>query len=104
MEAAKDATINRDNWKVLVCKATGKKWSDFTVTKSDMVEWSCKHFHKLKTHRILVHYVRLDPAGENHKLAKCAGSSDWAALQPIDLNLHHKILHSIIAWTNWHSR
>jgi hypothetical protein len=42
-------TINHDNWKVLICEATGKKWSDFTVTKSDMVERTYEHFHKLKT-------------------------------------------------------
>ena len=29
-------------------------------------------------------YMRLDPAGENQKLAKNAGSSNWAMLQPID--------------------
>ena len=46
---SKNVSINHDNWKVLVCKATGKKWSDFTVTKGDMVEHSCEHFHKLKT-------------------------------------------------------
>ena len=33
-----DVTINCNNWKVMVCKATGKKWSDFTVTKGEMVE------------------------------------------------------------------
>jgi hypothetical protein len=44
-----NVTINCDNWKVLVCKARGKKWSDFTVIKSDMVERICEHFHKLKT-------------------------------------------------------
>ena len=52
-----NVTINHDNWKVLVCKATGKKWSDFTVMKSDMVECSCDHFHKLKTQEIPVRYV-----------------------------------------------
>ena len=30
MEASDNATISRDNWKVLLCKATGEKWSDFT--------------------------------------------------------------------------
>ena len=77
-------TINRDNLKVIVCEATGKKWSDFTATESETVERSCKHFHKLKTRGIPVRYVRLDPAGENKKLAKCTESSDWAVLQPID--------------------
>jgi hypothetical protein len=68
--------INNENWKVLVCKAPGKKWSDFTMTKSDMVECTCEHFHKLKMWGIPVQYIQLDPAGENQKFAKCAGSSD----------------------------
>ena len=81
---SENKTINCDNWKVLVCEATGKVWSNFTVTKRELVELSCEHFHKLKTQGIPARYIRLVPAGENQKLAKCAGSSDWAALQPID--------------------
>ena len=65
-------------------KDTGEKWSDFMVTKSDMVEHTCEHLHKLKTRGIPVQYVRLDPAGENQKLAKRAGSSDLEILQPGD--------------------
>jgi hypothetical protein len=83
-EASSDTTINRDNWKVLVCEATGKKWSDFTVTKSEMVERTCEHLNKMKSRGIPVRYIRLDPAGENHKLAKRAANSEWAALQPLD--------------------
>ena len=55
--ASENVTINHDNWKVLVCKTTGKEWSDFTITKSDMVERTFKHFHKLKTQVIPVQYV-----------------------------------------------
>jgi len=29
---SENVTINRDNSKVLVCEATGKKWSNFTIT------------------------------------------------------------------------
>ncbi len=36
-------TINHDIWKVLVCKATGKKLSNFTGTMSNMVERSFEH-------------------------------------------------------------
>ena len=82
---SKYASINQDNWKVMVCEATGKKWSDFTMTKSDMVERTCEHLNKLKSQNIPVRYIRLDPAGKNHKLAKRTGSSDWAILQPLDL-------------------
>ena len=59
----------------MVCEATQKKWSDFTVTKSEMVERTCEHLNKLKAHNIPVQYIQLDPAGENHKLVKHAGSS-----------------------------
>jgi hypothetical protein len=45
---SKNAAINQDNWKVMVCEATEKKWSDFTVTKSDMVERTCEHLKKLE--------------------------------------------------------
>ncbi len=54
---SKNRTMNCYKWKVLVCEATGKKWSDFTVTKSDMVERTCVHLHKLKSHNILVCYI-----------------------------------------------
>ena len=83
-EASLDTTISRDNWKVLVCEVTGKKWSDFTVTKSEMVEHTCEHLYKMKSRGIPVCYIQLDPAGENHKLVRHAGSSEWAALQPLD--------------------
>ena len=49
-----------------------------------MVERTCEHLHKLKSRNIPVRYIRLDPAGENQKLAKRAGSSDWAILQSLD--------------------
>ena len=65
-------------------QAKGKKWSDFAVTKSDMVKRTCEHVHKLKTHGKLVRYIRLNLAGENHKLSKCTESSVGAVLQPID--------------------
>ena len=63
---------------------TAKKLSDLTVTKSDMVQRTCKHLHKLKTRGIPVQYVRLDPAGKNQKVAKHAASNDRAILQPLD--------------------
>ncbi len=47
-------TINCNNWKILVCKATSKKWSDFTPMKGDMVERTCEHLNKLKSRNISV--------------------------------------------------
>ena len=59
---------------------SNKKDMEQFQMKGDMVEHTLEHFHKLKMQGIP---VQLDPAGENQKLAKCAGSSDWAMLQPI---------------------
>ena len=58
-----NVTINHDNWKFVMCEAAVKKWSDFIVMKSDIVEHTCEHLHKLKTYGRPVRYVRLDPAG-----------------------------------------
>ena len=60
----------------MVHEVTGKKWSNFAVTKSDMVEHTCEHLNKLTSCNILVWYIGLDSTGENPKLAKCTGSSD----------------------------
>lgn len=79
-----EATILRKNWKIVVCEATGKKWSDFTETKKGMVERTCEFLHKMKTRGIVTRHVRLDPSGENTALAKRAESVEWKELQPID--------------------
>lgn len=49
----------------MVCKATGKKWSDFTVTTSVIDEHMCEHLNKLKDWKILVQCIHLNPAGKN---------------------------------------
>ena len=87
-------------WSVLVCKATGKKWSNFTQTKSDMVERTYEHLRKLKTRNILVHYIRLDPLGKNQKLANVRQvaigqyCSHWISIS------HHVTSHNTIALQN----
>ena len=72
-------TTSHNSWKVLFCEATGKKWSNFTVMKSEMVERACA-----KSQNIPVNYICLDSASKNQKLAKHAASSDWAVLHPLD--------------------
>ena len=76
--------LNRKWWKIIVDQATGKKWSDFTDTKSGMVENTCEFMHKMKTRGMAIKIIRLDPAGENHKLEKRAGSVDWKPIQPVE--------------------
>jgi hypothetical protein len=77
-------TVNCDNSKVMVCKAIGKTWSDFTVTKSDMVKHTCEHLHKIKSQGIPVWYVHWTQWEKIKLLAKGTGSSDWAVVRPID--------------------
>ena len=94
----KEAKILRKNWKILVCEATGKKWSDFTETKSGMVERTYEFLHKMEARGIFTRYVRLDPSGKNQALAKRAESVEWKELQPIDIEFtahdtpHHNSL------------
>ena len=77
-ETPESVTINRDNWKILVCEATGKTWSDFTQMKRILVERTCEHINKLKYRSMPVGYISLDPSDKNQKPAKHAVSSDWA--------------------------
>ena len=65
-----ESLIKRKNWEVIVDEATGKKWSSFHDSKNGMVEPTCELFNILKSKGIPVKTVRLDPAGENHKLEK----------------------------------
>ena len=39
---------------------------------------------QLKSRGTPVRYIRLDLAGENYKLAKRTGNSEWEAIQPLD--------------------
>ena len=61
----------------MVDQATGKKWSEFTDTKSGMVEPTCQWMHKMKEKGMAIKVIRLDPAGENVKLEIRARSADW---------------------------
>ena len=40
--------LNRKHWKLIVNKYTGKKWSEFSESKSVMVEPTCKWLNKMK--------------------------------------------------------
>ena len=40
--------LNRKNWKLMVDECTGKKFSEFTETKSGMVEPTCELLNKMK--------------------------------------------------------
>ena len=71
------------NWKIIVDKCTGKKWSDFTGTKIGMIECTCEFLNLMKTQNIPIKCIRLDPAGENSALKARVQSADWQSWQPI---------------------
>ncbi len=53
-DTPENMTINCDNRMIL--EATGKKCSDFTQMKSEMVERTCEHLNKLKS-RNMIHTI-----------------------------------------------
>ena len=44
----------------------------------------CECLHQMKTRGNVIKIIRLDPAGENHKLEKRCATADWKELQPIE--------------------
>ena len=64
-------------WKIMVDQATGKKWSEFTDTKTGMVEPTCEWMNQMKAKAMEIKVIRLDPAGENVKLEIRSKSADW---------------------------
>ena len=64
-------------WKIMVDQATGKKWSEFTDTKTGMVEPTCEWMNQMKAKAMEIKVARLDPAGENVKLEIRSKSADW---------------------------
>ena len=62
--------LKQKNWRSIVDEATGKKWCNFTQTKSGMVKRTCEFLHALKQQNITIKIIQLDPTGENTKLEK----------------------------------
>ena len=76
--------LNQRWVKIAVDEATGKKWSNFSKTKNEMVKPMCEFLHQIKTRDNAIKIIRLDPAGDNHKLEKRRATVDWKELQPIE--------------------
>ena len=79
-----EVELNKKYWKIIVNEKTGKKWSEFSETKNGMVEPTCEWLNKMKTRKIPVKVIRLDPGGENVKLEKRCSSQEWQNIQPIE--------------------
>ena len=71
----------------MVDEFTGKKFSEFTETKSGMVEPTWEFLNKMKARGIPVRTIRMDPGGENLKLEKRYQSQEWQVLQPIEFEV-----------------
>jgi hypothetical protein len=54
--------VTKPNWRIMVDERTGMKFSAFYVTKTRMVEPTCKMWHKRKTVGLGVKACRLDNA------------------------------------------
>ena len=72
-----DISVNKPNWRLMVDKLTGMKWSEFYERKSDMVEPTCIQFNKWKQDGKPVGIVRCDNGGENKALETRCESADW---------------------------
>jgi hypothetical protein len=70
-----------DNSEFMICEDTEKKQNKCTLTKSDLVKWSCDHLNKLSLCNILVQYICLDRLSKNHEFANESASSDCAVLK-----------------------
>ena len=77
-------SYGKKHWKIIVDEKTGKKWSEFSETKIGMVEPTCEWLNKMKTRKIPVKVIRLDPGGENVKLEKRCSTQEWQNIQPIE--------------------
>ena len=75
--------LNRKHWKLMVDESTGKKWSDFTESKIEIVEPTCKFLNVMKANEVPITCIKLDPAGENVALEKHTQNVEWAHFQPV---------------------
>ena len=60
-----DVMVTRSNWLLMVCEATGLKFSDFYETKDGMVGPTCQKMNQWMQQGKPVKVVRMDNAGEN---------------------------------------
>ena len=79
-----EVALNKKKWKSIVDEALGKKWSDFTPSKSGMVEPTCEWLNLMKKRGIPVKIIWLDLGSENMKLEKRVKLATWQGLQPVD--------------------
>ena len=72
-----DIGSTNKNWYLLVDQVMEYKESRFHETKGDLVEPTCKLFHKWKQPRKPAVKLWKDDAGENKKLEKRLNSAEW---------------------------
>ena len=72
-----DPDIRNPQWRLIVDAATGRKFSEFYVSKDKMVEPTCEQLQTWKNEDRPVRIIRCDNAGENLKLEQRLKSNDW---------------------------
>jgi hypothetical protein len=80
-------TINKKSWIIRVDAATGKKWSQFVTKKSDFVDTTLGWLGLMTANDMHVSSLRMDPSGENQKLAAKLLAPEYFHLQPINTEL-----------------
>jgi hypothetical protein len=80
-------TISKKSWIIRVDAATGKKWSQFVSKKSDFVDTTLGWLGLMKANDMHVSSLRMDPSGENQKLAAKLVAPEYFHLQPINTEL-----------------
>jgi uncharacterized protein YnzC (UPF0291/DUF896 family) len=82
-----EVTINKKSWIIRVDAATGKKWSQFVPKKSDFVDTTLGWLGLMEANDMHVSCLRMDPSGENQKLAAKLVAPENFHLQPINTEL-----------------
>jgi hypothetical protein len=65
------------NWRIMVDKRTGTKFTDFYETKAGIIEPTCAQLHRWELTGHGAKYSRMHNAGENIALHDRSDSSDW---------------------------
>ncbi len=82
-EEGNAVTLKKKSWIICVDAATGKKWSQFVDTKKEFVPTTLGWLGLMLANDNKINSLRMDPSGENQKLAAKLLEPEYFHLQPI---------------------
>jgi hypothetical protein len=86
-EGGNEITLKKESWIIRVNAATGKKWSQFVDSKGQFVLTTLGWLGLMVANDMQISSLRMDPSGENKKLAAKLLKADYFHLQPINVEL-----------------